>query len=181
MDRLSDPPHTLTLREAARPTDREAIRGLLKATRFFRADEIDVAVELVETRLGQGESSGYDFLIAEREGTIVGYACYGPIACTIGSFDVYWIAVDPTWQGQGVGGWLLAEVERRIGALGGRLIYIETSGRPQYAPTRSFYQRCGYDIAATLKDFYDRGDDKVIWSKKCLDVTRQATDTTHPG
>ncbi len=166
MPQRSEPPPGLTLRDSTRLPDRNAIRKIVTETGFFRPDEIEVAVELVDARLEKGDSSGYHFLFAERAGTVVGYACFGPIACTIGSFDLYWIAVAPSCQEQGVGRWLLADVERRVQAMGGRLIYIETSGRPQYAPTRAFYEHCGYDIAATLVDFYDQGDDKVIWEKK---------------
>ena len=54
-------------------------------------------------------------------------------------------------------------VEQAIRAAGGRLIYIETSNRGQYAPTRGFYERCGYQLDAVLKDFYGPGDDKCIF------------------
>ena len=46
-----------------------------------------------------------------------------------------------------------------------RQVYIETSNREQYAPTRGFYLRCGYRQEALLKDFYAVGDDKVIYGK----------------
>ena len=37
------------------------------------------------------------------ETVVVGYACYGPIACTVASYDLYWIAVDPQFQRHGIG------------------------------------------------------------------------------
>jgi D-alanine-D-alanine ligase len=172
-----DPPKTcLTFRAEVTDEDRDAIRRIVAGTGFFRPDEIEVAVELVDSRLEKGDASGYFFLLAELNGHPVGYACFGPIACTIGSFDLYWIAIDPDQQGQGVGRMLLAEVERRIWEMEGRHIYIETSGRPLYEPTRGFYQRCGYEIAATLADFYDLGDDKVIWRKR-REAAKAASET----
>jgi ribosomal protein S18 acetylase RimI-like enzyme len=54
-------------------------------------------------------------------------------------------------------------VEDRIKEMGGKRIYVETSSREQYRPTRSFYSRCGYQKEATLKNFYSPGDDKVIY------------------
>lgn len=165
--RQPEPPLQLTLRDTVRDDDRDAVQQIVAATGFFRSDEIDVAVELVDTRLKIGDASGYHFIFAEKDGNVVGYACYGPIACAIGSYDLYWVAVDPACQGRGIGGLLLKEVERRIEQEGGRHIYIETSGRPQYEPTRTFYEHCGYELAAVLKDFYDTSDDKVIWRKKC--------------
>jgi ribosomal protein S18 acetylase RimI-like enzyme len=157
-----------TLRSNVTSADRDAVRRIVEATGFFRADEVEVAVKRVAEGLAKGSASGYDFIFAEFDGEVAGYACYGPIACSLGSYDLYWIAVDPQRQGQGIGKVLLCEAERRIIERGGRHIYIETSGRPQYTPTRAFYERCGYEVAAVLPEFYDRDDDKVIWRKVCV-------------
>ncbi len=147
------------------PKDSDHVRAIVESTGFFGPHEVDVAVELVDERLEEGPSSGYHFVFAECDGRTVGYACYGPIAVTIGSYDLYWIAVDQSCQGKGLGKVLLAEAERLIGAEGGRRLYIETSCRAQYASTRIFYERCGYQKEALLKDFYAAGDDKAIYSK----------------
>ena len=48
-------------------------------------------------------------------------------------------------------------------AAGGRRIYIETSTRPPYTPTRAFYQRCGCRLEVVLEDFYAAGDGKAIY------------------
>lgn len=159
--------NSIVFRDTVDSGDREAVRQIISATGFFREDELGVALELVDARLENGLDSGYSFLFAEQGGAVLGYACYGPIACTIGSYDLYWIAVDPAHQRAGIGRSLVHEVEQRIRNDGGRHIYIETSGRPQYAPTRKFYERCGYQSAAILMDFYDQGDDKWIWRKEC--------------
>lgn len=166
-----------TLRETLSPADRVSVRRIVSATGFFRPDEIEVAVELVDARLEKGDASGYFFVFAERANQVIGYACFGPIACTLGGFDLYWIAVDPKEQGRGIGGRLVHEVERLVRGLQGRHLYIETSGRPQYKPTRAFYERCGYEIAAVLEDFYDHGDDKWIWRK---DVARDPSTSADP-
>jgi GNAT superfamily N-acetyltransferase len=155
-----------TFRTQPRPEDVAAIRKIVESTGFFYSHEVDVAVELVESRLKDGEASGYYFLFAEdAAGRTIGYACYGPVPCTIGSFDLYWIAVDQNCRGGGLGRLLLAEVEQRVAAMRGRRVYIETSSRPLYEPTRAFYRRCGYVEEARLVDFYDTGDDKIIYSR----------------
>ncbi|NLS92637.1 MAG: GNAT family N-acetyltransferase [Planctomycetaceae bacterium] len=156
---------TVTLRQTATPADREHVRAIVESTGMFRPDEVDVAVELVDERLAKGEPSGYYFLFAEQQGRVVGYACYGPIACTVSSFDLFWIAVCQDQQGRGLGRRLLEESERLIARAGGTRIYIETSGRSDYLPTRRFYERCGYAVEATLADFYAPGDDRVIFGK----------------
>ena len=153
------------LRDDVRPADRETVRSIVERTGFFRADEIDIAVELVDEQLAHGAASGYHFVFAESDGVVIGYACYGPTACTLGSFDLYWIAVDPDFQGQGLGRLLMRAAESRISAAGGRRIYVDTSGQAKYLPTRTFYERCGFRCEARLVDFYAPGDDRIIYGK----------------
>lgn len=160
------PPETSRFRTETRPDDVAAVRALTEATGFFSPDEIAIAAELVEERLRRGAASGYEFLFADGAGRLDGYACYGLIACTASSWDLYWIAVRPEAQGTGLGRRLLEECERRIRAAGGTGVYAETSGRDQYASTRRFYERCGYDAGAVFDDFYGPGDPKYVFVKK---------------
>lgn len=144
-----------------------AIRSIVSSTEKFRTDEIEVAVELIEERLKKGEKSGYYFLFAEKDsGEVIGYTCFGPIACTIASYDLFWIAVKKEYQGRNIGGELLKRTEELIKKNGGKRIYIETSSREDYLPTRNFYLKNGYVIETILKDFYDENDDKVIFLKR---------------
>jgi GNAT superfamily N-acetyltransferase len=154
-----------TFREEVRPGDRETIGRLVRLTAFFSDEEIGIAEELVEERLARGDASGYFFLFAEEGDRLLGYACFGPIPGSTHSFDLYWIAVDPSAQGRGIGRALMAAAENVMAGQGARLVYADTSSRPQYEPTRSFYLACGYLEAAFLTDFYAPGDGKVIFVK----------------
>jgi ribosomal protein S18 acetylase RimI-like enzyme len=153
------------LRETLEPADGAAVRRLVAATGMFSAEEIEIAGELVEETLVRGAKSGYEFVIATEAGQLVGYACFGRIPGTQSSFDLYWIAVEPGQQGRGLGQQLLARSEARAREQGGGRIYVDTSGRAQYEPTRRFYRGAGYEIAAELADFYAPGDSKVIFVK----------------
>lgn len=155
----------IELRYEVRPDDVATVRRIVESTGFFYPAEVDVAVELVEERLKRGDASGYHFVFADRNGRTIGYTCYGPIACTLASYDLYWIALDAAERGRGLGRELQYVTEDLIARRGGQRVYAETSGREQYAPTRAFYERCGYEREATLKDFYAPGDDKVMYVK----------------
>ncbi len=152
-------------REEPQPSDTERIREIVVSTGFFSESEIDVAVELVQERLSKGPASGYHFIFAEADKRVIGYSCYGPIPCTIESYDIYWIAVEEGLRGSGLGRKILKRVEKKIRDTGGKRIYVETSSREQYLPTRSFYLHCGYKVEATLEDFYSPGDSKIIYLK----------------
>ena len=95
----------------------------------------------------------------------LGYACFGHNTMTVASYDLYWICVDKSLHGRGVGKQLLEAAEQRIRELGGQRLYIETSSRPDYVATRGFYLRCGYVLEAELADYYAPGDGKAIFVK----------------
>lgn len=156
----------ITYRESVEASDRENVREITESSGFFLPEEVETAVELVEERLSKGIRSGYYFLFAEQGKRVLGYACFGPVACTKASYDLYWIAVHNSFRGLGLGKKLLARSEQIIAAMGGERVYIETSSKKQYEPTRSFYLHCEYREEASLKDFYAPGDDKVIYVKK---------------
>ncbi len=178
--------NSITLRYEVQESDLATVRDIVESTGFFYPAEVDVAVELVEERLRRGDSSGYFFAFVELNGRTVGYSCYGPIACTTSSFDIFWIAIHSDAQRHGMGKWLMSVTEELIFDRGGERIYVETSGRDHYLPTRKFYDRCGYQKAAELPEFYGKDDSKVIYLKTkpvaASAVTTTITDTTpQPG
>jgi GNAT superfamily N-acetyltransferase len=158
----------MSWRKTLQQSDASAVGTLVQETGFFSEEETQVAIELVEETLTRGSASGYEFVFADAPGNtgkLLAYACFGPVPATRSSYDLYWIAVTPVQQGKGLGGQLLQEVERCALESGATQMYLDTSGRPQYAPTRAFYLSQGYQVAATLKDFFAPGDDKVMFVK----------------
>lgn len=155
------------LRRYLKRSDLPAFRALLAETRMFSHAEIEVAAELVDESLERGSDSDYRFTVAESAGEVIGYACFGPIPCTVASYDLYWIAVCPSKQRSGVGRQLLDDVEQQIADYGGARVYVDTSGRDAYIPTRAFYERNGYVQAAVLPHFYAPNDAKITYVK-CL-------------
>lgn len=137
----------------------------MRETGFFGPEEIGIARELADDGLAQGGSSHYRFVLADGDQTLAGYACFGPVPCTRSAWDLYWIAVAPRSQGQHLGRDLLEQVESEILAAGGTHLYVDTSSRQQYVPTRAFYTRRGYEKAADFPDFYAPGDGKIVYAK----------------
>jgi D-alanine-D-alanine ligase-like ATP-grasp enzyme/ribosomal protein S18 acetylase RimI-like enzyme len=150
----------------SQPSDHDAILNLMAETGFFRSDEMEVAREVLEDALLRGAKGHYQSYTAAIDDRPVGWACFGPTPCTMSTFDLYWIAVAPACQGRHIGAVLLQHAERLIAEADGRILVVDTSGRPQYHPTRRFYERQGYSIAAVLPEFYAPGDDKVVFAKR---------------
>ncbi len=157
----------MTIRPAT-PADRERVRDILVATARFTEQEVGWAMELVDLALA-GREDYLAFVLTdpdnETDGTVRGYALYGPTPMTDGVYDLYWIAVDPKQQGHGFGQLLLKFVENEVRRRAGRMLLIETSSKRSYAPTIRFYQQAGYHEISRIKDFYRIEDDKVVFCK----------------
>lgn len=149
--------------------DRLRILEILAATARFTQQEIGWAMDLVDAA-NDGARGEYSVHVLESPDSgpnrmIQGYVCFGPTPRSEGVYDLYWIAVDPRQQGQGLGQLLLRFVENEVRRERGRMLLIETSSKKSYAPTIRFYERAGYEEISRIKDFYRIEDDKVVFCK----------------
>ena len=111
------------------------------------------------------EKSGYSWMKIIDEGNLVAFATYGKNPCSSHSYDIYWMAVQQNLRSKKLGSSLITAIEDDIRKSGGKIIWIETSGRPLYASTEGFYVKNNYELQASLKDFYGPDDPKQIYSK----------------
>jgi ribosomal protein S18 acetylase RimI-like enzyme len=146
-----------------RSSDRGRIADIVQAVGIFRDEEIQIALEIFDSSCLPFQTD-YQTVGIEWDSRLAGWICWGSTPCTVGTVDLYWMAVDPACQGLGLGTALISEMERRLTG-SARLIAIDTSGRPDYGPTRRFYQSRGYQAVAVVPDFYAPGDDQVIFTK----------------
>ena len=151
--------------DRATQSDRDPILDITAQIGIFSALDKECVQELWDAYIGHGQSSGYIFDVHRHGGLTLGYICYGPTPLTIGTWDIYWLAVSPQHRRLGIARSLLAGAEEQIAEQGGRLIVIETSGTDEYRGTRRFYMACGYRRQATIRDFYAPGDDLVFYAK----------------
>lgn len=146
---------------------RQPLAQALAEIPLFTPEEVSCALELVDIYLNDPAQKDYQALVAlDEEGALLGFACYGPVPLTSGSFDLYWIAVAPSRQRRGVGTLLLRRVEDEVQRSGARMLLVETSGREEYEGTRSFYGGNGYREASRIADYYSPGDDCLLFQKR---------------
>jgi ribosomal protein S18 acetylase RimI-like enzyme len=145
--------------------DREPLAALIRRIETFSQEEIQCAIELVDLALTPNNPD-YTLLVADRDGSIVGYVCYGATPMTEGTFDLYWIASDPAVRGQGIGASLIAGMEGDLRRRNARVIRVETSATEAYGPTRGFYASMKYTEEARFRDFYKVGDDLIVLAKR---------------
>jgi ribosomal protein S18 acetylase RimI-like enzyme len=160
----------LTLQEHTirklREEDVAGLESILRRTGVFSDDEVAVALELMDIFLHNPGQKDYDiYSSVDQHGTVQGYVCVGPTPMTNGTYDLYWIAVDPDRHNRGIGKQLQRFTEELVRSQGGRLIIAETSSRPDYTNTRNFYISLNYQEVARIKEYYSVGDDLVVYGK----------------
>ena len=147
--------------------DRPEVERIVSGVAVFSPLEVEIALELIDEWLEEGESSGYlTYVLEENDPRMVrGYVCFGPTPLTESTWDLYWVAVDPAAQGKGYGQKLLAFAESEMRRRDGRLLLIETASHEAYGATVRFYERAGYELVSRIRDFYRAGDDKLTFAK----------------
>jgi len=147
--------------------DRARLLSMLIKTRAFASAEIGVAMELIDAVLKDRAQKDYRiYCMVDDQDQAVGYICYGPTPMTQGTFDLYWIAVDPDFQKQGVGSKLLDFLEEVIRGLKGRMILADASYIPEFEKTERFYSKNGFQEVARILDYYSPGNDRITFCKR---------------
>ena len=147
--------------------DRAKLLSVLIKTRAFSSAEIDVAMELIDIVLKDQVQKDYQIdCMVDDQDLAIGYICHGPTPMAQGTFDLYWIAVDPDFQEQGAGSKLVGFLEEGVKARGGRMILADTSTVPQYEKTQRFYVKNGFQQIARIPDYYYPGNDRVTFCRR---------------
>ena len=141
------------------PEDMIALKAVIDANGLFPSDMLD------DMMAGYFTGGANDFWLTDDAGGPVAIAYYAPERMTSGTWNLYLIAVHPDQQRQGRGAALLRHVEQALAARGERVLLVETSGLPAFERTRAFYRKNGYEEEARIREFYQAGEDKIIFRK----------------
>jgi len=148
-------------------SDSESVLSLLKATRNFSAAEISIAEELLGISAQPLQQDYFAFVaVADAADVIQGFVIIGPVPATAGTWNLYWIAVDPAHHGSGVADTLDSFAESFVRNRGGYWLLAETSSQPGYVRARGFYRKQGYLELARIADYYKPSDDMIIYGKR---------------
>lgn len=115
------------------------------------------------------EQTSDEWFVAENDTKdVVAITYCAPERMTEGTWNLLLIAVAKKYQGQGIGHQLMLFVENYLREKDVRVLLVETSGLPEFELTRKFYPLCGYQHVATIPEYYDKGDDKVVFWKSLV-------------
>jgi ribosomal protein S18 acetylase RimI-like enzyme len=151
--------------------DLDRIKTIAVAAGMFSAEEAEFFTDLLGGFL-DGSMPGSQWLVLQHPNeTVLAAAYYAPEPFSDRMWNLYFIAVDPAFQAQGLGSALMAHVETELRHKGedeARVLIVETSSTEQYVKTREFYRKIGYDEEARVRQFYGPDDHKVMFWKSLV-------------
>ena len=156
--------HSLNIRQLIK-VDLPQVASIILDNELFPPEYLD---KMTQTFFDQNSQEMW-FVADSSESGVIGVAYCAPERMTQGAWNLLLIAVMPEHHGNGVGSQLIRRIEQYVRPMDARVLLIETSGLEAFSNTRKFYPKCGYRQVATIPEYYDTGDDKVVFWKSMLD------------
>lgn len=147
---------TISIR-TAEARDVGAIGRLAETTDLFPAEMLD---DMIAAYL---DGSKTDIWFVAEQGDLTGFGFCEPERMADGAWNLLAIGVAPDRQGQGIGALMLDYLETALRAVNARILIVETLGTDEYQLTREFYLKNGFVEEARIRDFYERGGDKIVF------------------
>ena len=147
------------------PDDLPELKTVIDANELFPSEMLD---EMIFDYFNNKNTKDYWFTYDDGKPVAIAYCA--PEKMTEGTWNLYLIAVHPDYQGLGYGTSMLKHIEQRLANCGERILLIETSSLESFEPTRKFYRKCGYHQEAKIREFYQAGEDKIVFYKSLIDI-----------
>jgi len=153
---------------SARDSDADGLIRLIGAVfDEYPGCVLDVDGELPELRriAGWSQEHAGEFFCAERAGTIVG--CVGfALAHDAGGIELKKLYVDASERKSGLGGQLLAKIEKRAGELDAKFIDLWSDTR--FVTAHAFYEKRGFVRGPVTRPLHDKSHTIEYYFRKEL-------------
>ena len=150
---------------AITPQENDCVVAAIVSSTLFEPGDAEMLASLLADHHADGRGDGQRWLVDVEDAEITGTVMYRPIEAADRAWDLTLIAVRGDRQGAGVGRRLMAHVEHELWEEDQRTLMVQTSGLPRFARTRAFYRRLGYTERGRVPDYWEAGDDMVLFSK----------------
>ena len=101
------------------------------------------------------------FFVAEKDEKIVGYI---GSRLLMGECEIFNIAIDPDYQGKGIGSLLMEHFIEKISQEGAGAFSLDV--RPSNGPALALYEKYGFKEEGRRKKYYTNGEDALIFWRK---------------
>ena len=114
----------------------------------------------------QGIADGRNYFVLKDRDAVIGlgglhHYVWGPPRIVW----LAWFAIHPEAQGLGLGTRLLGSIEAECVNRRYSKLLVETYDHPDFDKARSFYERMGFRIVGTIKDYLPDGSAMIVYGK----------------
>lgn len=145
-------------------SDLNEIKDVLDSCGLFPSEYLD---DMIADYFENPESEDFWFtFISEEMPIAIGYCV--PEKLTVGTYNLLAIGVSANHQRKGVAVEMMNYLEQQLRDKKSRVLIVETSSHEDQTAARRLYQKLNYSQEATIRDFWNEGEDKIVFWKKLL-------------
>jgi ribosomal protein S18 acetylase RimI-like enzyme len=104
-------------------------------------------------------------IVAEREGTVVGFALFGEVPGAIGTGRMHFVSVTSSARLRAIGVGLCEAALADLTSNGARLVVAEVPDEQLFLPGRTFLARCGFAEIARVAGYFRDSIDLVVLAR----------------
>ena len=148
-----------------RPINRADIDGLktvLDSCGLFPSEYLD---EMISDYFNNADTQDIWFTCIDNNLPVaIGYSV--PEKLTNGTYNLLAIGVSESFQRKGIANEMMNYIEQHLKRKNVRILIVETSSDDAQIGARKLYQKIGYTQEAVIRDFWNDGEDKIVFWKK---------------
>lgn len=142
--------------------DINGLKKVVDSSGLFPSEYLD---EMISDYLNNTDTQDIWFTyIDDNTPKAIGYCV--PEKLTNGTYNLLAIGVSHDSQRNGVATEMMHYIEQQLKQKDGRILIVETSSDDAQIGARKFYEKIGYIQMAVIKDFWNDGEDKIVFWKK---------------
>lgn len=144
------------------PSDLDGLKDVLDSCGLFPSEYLD---EMIADYLNNEESQDFWFTCLDQQSPVaIGYCV--PEKLTNGTYNLLAIGVAASAQRKGIAQEMMHYIENYLRNKGARILIVETSSDEAQIGAQNLYQKLAYTREAVIRDFWNDGEDKIVFRKK---------------
>jgi ribosomal protein S18 acetylase RimI-like enzyme len=142
--------------------DIESLKKVVDSSELFPSEYLE---KMISDYFNNKDTQDIWFTyIVDNTPKAIGYCV--PEKLTNGTYNLLAIGVSRDIQRNGIATEMMDYIEQQLKYKDGRILIVETSSDNAQIGARNFYQKIGYTQMAIIKDFWNDGEDKIVFWKK---------------
>lgn len=143
-------------------SDIDGLKNVLDSCGLFPSEYLD---EMISDYFNNADTKDIWFTYIDNNSPVaIGYCV--PEKLTNGTYNLLAIGVSENFQRKGIAIEMMNYIEQELKSKNGRILIVETSSDDAQIGARKLYKKIGYSQEAVIRDFWNEGEDKIVFWKK---------------